>query len=166
MAKPGCGSILAFVLIALILLLIGSNEAVGYYFKHCGTGDVLDCFLHAQDGDEETEEESEETVTATGVYEYKGYAVTVTANIPLGGGAVTGTVSGTCDGKVRGTYDGVSAGPVNGSMTAACSPFFVNIPASAEFFGSVQKGSKTVPVRFNGRGGGFEHSGEMTLTYQ
>lgn len=87
MAKLGCGPLVAFVLVLLILLVLGSNEAVGYYYSHCQTEELFDCLMGALEEEEEPEEGS---VVATGVYEYKGYAVNVTANIPLKGGNVTG----------------------------------------------------------------------------
>ncbi len=153
----------AFLVILLILVLVGSNEAVGYYFSHCDQEDVFDCLMGGLDEDEP---EAEGTVTATGVYEYKGHSVTITANIPLGGGAVTGTVSGTCEGMVKGTYNGQNNGVISGRMSGACAPFFVNIPASADYSGSVNKTGKTVPITFNGQGAGFKHEGSMTLVYQ
>lgn len=151
----------AFILIVFILLLIGSNEAVGYYFSHCDRADIIDCFL----GTMEEEEEPEGSVTATGVYTYKGYEVTITANIPLSGGNVTGTVSGTCEGAVKGTFSGQDNGTISGIMTGVCAPFFINIPASANFNGTVNKTGKTVPFSFTGKGGGISHEGSMTLSY-
>ncbi len=151
----------AFIIIVLILFIVGSNEALGYYFSHCGDMDIFDCLM----GGLEEDEPEEGSVTATGTYELKGNTVDVTMHIPLTGGAVTGTVSGTCDGRITGTFDGGATGSISGSMSGACSPFFVNIPAGANFSGSVNKSSRTVQYGFNGSGGGFNHSGAMTLTY-
>jgi hypothetical protein len=151
----------AFILVALILFLVGSNEAIGYYFSHCEDDNLIDCFLSHQEDDEPEEGE----VAAVGTYSYKDYPVTITMVIPLGGGQVTGTVSGTCEGHVKGTYNGQPNGSISGMLTGACSPFFVNIPASAEFNGTVNKTGKTVPISFTGRGGGITHQGSMTLTY-
>jgi len=153
----------AFILILLILVVLGSNEAVGYYFSRCDDEDFFHCLMESL---EEEEEPAEGEVVATGVYDYKGYSVTITANIPLGGGAVTGTISGTCEGMVKGTFNGQQNGAISGTMTGACSPFFVNIPASAEFTGTVNKTSKTVPFSFTGKGGGLTHQGSMPLTYK
>ncbi len=151
----------AFILVLLILLIIGSNEAIGYYFSHCNNVEIFDCLLRNMEDDAE----EEGTVAASGVYDYKGYSVTITANIPLEGGAVTGTVSGTCEGSVRGTYNGQSNGVISGTMSGVCAPFFVNIPASADFTGTVNKSGKTVPINFTGKGGGFSHEGSMVLSY-
>ena len=140
----GCGTFMAFVLVLLILVAIGSNEAVGYYLKHCSGENLFDCLL-----DRVEEPEPQGAVTATGTYSYKDYSVVVTMNIPLEGGSVTGSMSGTCD----------------GSVTGACSPFFVNIPASADYSGIVNKDSKTVPVSFTGRGAGLTHKDSMSLSY-
>ena len=161
MAKSGCGPMAAFILILLVLLAIGSNEAIGYYFSHCDEEeDIFDCLLGGLE-----EPEPEGAVAATGTYSYKGYDVTVTMNIPLEGGAVTGSVSGTCEGRVKGTFSGQNNGVISGNLSGACSPFFVNIPAGAEFSGTVNKTGKTVPISFTGRGGGLTHEGAMTLQF-
>ncbi len=151
----------AFLLILLILLMVGSNEAIGYYYSHCQDDDLMHCLFSGLD-DEEPEEG---TVVATGVYELKGNSVTITANIPLGGGEVTGTVSGTCDGMIKGTFNGKNNGVISGTMKGACAPFFINIPSSADFNGTVNKTGKTVPFSFTGRGGGLTHEGSMSLSY-
>jgi hypothetical protein len=151
----------AFLIILLILVGLGANEAVRFYYVHCRHTELFDCLI----GSLNDEEESEGTVAATGVYEYKGYSVSVTMNIPLDGGKVSGTVSGECSGSITGTFNGKSNGAVSGTMSGVCSPFFVNIPASAEFSGTVNKSSKSIPISFNGRGGGFSHQGTMTLVY-
>lgn len=152
----------AFMLVVLILLMVGSNEVVGYYFSRCDEDDMFACLM----GQVEEEAEEEGTVAASGTYTYKGYDVNITMNIPLTGGAVTGTVSGTCEGMVKGTYSGQNNGAINGTLSGVCSPFFVNIPSSATFIGSVNKSGKTVPISFNGRGAGFKHEGSMTLVYK
>lgn len=153
---------MGFLLVFLILALLGSNEAMGYYFSHCQDIEILQCLM----GGFDDEPEPEGTVVATGTYTYKGNDVHITANIPLGGGSVTGTVSGTCDGTVKATFSGQDNGVISGTMKGVCSPFFVNIPASADFSGSVNKTSKTVPFHFDGKSAGFSHSDSMTLTYQ
>lgn len=158
MGKLGCAGVL---IVILIILVFGGNELFGYYLENCsGDEDVFDCLLNAVE-----EPEPEGAVTATGTYTFKDYSVNVTANIPLEGGNVTGSVSGTCDGKVKGSFSGQNNGAISGSMTGACSPFFVNIPAGAEFSGVVNKDSKTVPINFTGQGGGLTHEGSMSLSY-
>jgi hypothetical protein len=159
-SKIGCAPMAAFLLILLILIGLGSNEAIGYYFSHCENENILECLFAGLD------EPEPKGVVATGTYDYKGNSVTITANIPLEGGAVTGSVSGACEGTVKATYDGQQNGAISGRMSGVCSPFFVNIPASADFNGSVNKTSKTVPFRFTGKGAGITHEGAMALTYQ
>lgn len=156
----GCGLLIAIMLVLLILVLVGSNAAIGYYFQHCEGEDPFDCFFNKLE-----EPEPEGAVAATGVYTYKGYSVTVTANIPLEGGAATGSVSGTCDGTLKGTFDGQNNGAFSGTLRGTCSPFFVNIPAGATFSGTVNKDSKTAPINFTGSGAGITHQGSMTLSY-
>ena len=145
-----------------VILVVGTNEGVGFYYSQCNEEDAnfFSCLFDKMS--EEEEEPEEGTVTATGVYTYKGYPVTIVFQIPLKGGAVTGSVSDTCEGGVQGNY---AEGRISGSMSGVCSPFFVNIPAGAEFNGSVNKAGKTVPITFTGRGGGITHEGSMTLTY-
>ncbi len=150
----------AFILVVLILLLLGSNEALGYYFSHCRDIDLLECLFSGLD-----EPEPEGEVSATGTYEFKGNSVNITANIPLDGGSVTGSVSGSCDGVIKATYSGQNNGVISGTMTGTCDPFFVKIPASAQFSGTVNKTAKTVPFHFTGNGGGFTHEGSMSLSY-
>lgn len=156
----GCGPMVVFLIILAILVVIGSNEAFGYYLSHCGGEELFDCLLGRTE-----EPEPEGAVTATGTYSFKDYSVNVTASIPLGGGAVTGSMSGTCDGKLKGTFDGQNNGVFTGTIVGACSPFFVNIPASAQFSGVVNKDTKTVPISFTGQGGGLTHKDSMSLSY-
>ena len=156
----GCGAVIAIALVLFALVAVGSNAALGYYLQHCQDSDFFECMLNRLE-----EEEPEGAVVATGVYSYKGYSVTVTANIPLEGGAVTGSVSGTCDGTLKGNFDGANNGVFSGKLMGACSPFFVNVPASATFSGTVNKDSKIVPINFSGAGAGFEHRDSMTLSY-
>lgn len=159
--KIGCAAMFLIILIALVSVMLGGNEMMGLYFSRCTDNDpIIDCILSEL---EEPPEEGE--VAASGVYEYKDYTVNVTANIPLAGGAVTGFVTGTCEGKVRGTYNGQDNGVLTGTLQGACAPFFVNIPASAEFSGTVNKSGKIVPFRFTGKGAGITHEGGMTLKY-
>ncbi len=160
--KVGCGPLAVFLLVVVALILIGSNEAIGYYYAHCREMDIMDCLMNGLEDDKGPEEG---TVVASGVYEYKGNSVTVTANIPLAGGTVTGSVSGTCEGSLKGTFSGQQNGVITASMSGVCSPFFVNIPASAEFTGTVNKSAKTVPVSFQGGGGGMTHADSMVLSY-
>lgn len=156
----GCGPLAAFIIILLILLLLGSNEAIGYYYSHCQHADFFECMFSGLD-----EPEPEGAVVATGTYEFKGNTVNITANIPLDGGNVTGSVSGSCDGTIKATYSGQNNGVISGTMMGTCDPFFVKIPASADFSGTVNKTAKNVPFSFTGQGGGFSHEGSMSLTY-
>lgn len=157
----GCGPILAVIIIILIVLVIGGNFVMGAYFENCFEDEnPAECIFSMA---EEPEEEG--TVAATGDYTYEGHSVTVTANIPLDGGNVTGSISGTCDGKLKGNFDGQNNGVITGNITGACSPFVINVPASAEFSGTVNKDGKVVLIGFTGRGPGITHEGQMSLSY-
>lgn len=150
----------AFVLVLLIFVMLGSNEAIRYYYTHCRHTPLLECLMSG------LKEPESEGVTATGTYTYKDFSVTVNAAVPLEGGAVSGTVSGSCDGVIKGTFDGQDGGVISGTMNGVCNPFFVNIPASATFRGSMNKSAKTIPFTFEGQGAGFTHKDSLTLTYQ
>lgn len=165
-SKSGCGVVVAALIALVALVAIGSNEGIGYYFEECAPEDedFFDCMLSIME-EEEEEPKEEGTVTATGVYTYKDFEVTVTANIPLKGGNVTGSMSGSCDGSVKGNYNGQDGGVITGTLSGTCSPFVIKIPAGADYNGTVNKGSKTVPISFDGKGGGITHHGSLTLTY-
>lgn len=163
--RSGCGPIMIFVIILVIIAsMFGINEALGYYFENCGDEQILDCMLHGY-GDSGPDKVKKETVTATGVYSFEDYSVTVTANIPLEGGDVSGSISGTCGGKLKGKFSGKNNGVISGKIAGSCSPFFINIPASAEFNGVVNKDSQQVPISFTGKGAGLTHEGSMSLNY-
>lgn len=104
-------------------------------------------------------------VKAAGPYEYKGHSISLTMDIPLQGGAVTGVVTGECNGKVNGTYDGKDQGVISGTITGYCNLAIVPVPAKATFQGMVNKESKSVPISFDGSAAGFTHTGSLTLSY-
>jgi hypothetical protein len=168
MKKLGCAPLAGIAIVLVVLLVFGGNEAAGIYMSECASEEdddsMMDCLAEIFEDDEE--EKPEGTVTATGVYSYKDYDVNITAHIPLGGGAVTGSVSGACDGKVTGSFDGNNNGVLSGKLTGSCDPFFIKIPAGADYTGSVNKTGRTVPFSFTGKGGGITHQGSTTLTWQ
>ncbi len=158
----GCFGTFLIGLIVLLALGFGGNAAIGFYFEECdGDEDIIECIMSLG----EDEPEPEGAVVATGTYSYKDYSVEVTANIPMEGGAVTGSITGACDGKVKGKFDGQNNGVISGKITGTCDPFVVKVPASADFSGTVNKDNKNVPIRFTGRGPGFTHEGSMSLSY-
>lgn len=159
----GCSPIMFFgILFVIIAFIFGINFGFGSYSANCGDMPLFDCISDIM---AEDEEEATNVVTATGPYSYKDYSITMTAQIPLEGGEVTGSVSGDCSGKVTGTYNGENGGSITGKLAGACNVFFVNVPAKATFSGVVNKDSKTVPITFQGSGGGFSHEDSMSLAY-
>lgn len=157
----GCSPAMFLIILFVIgSMIFGGNAALGWYGSECGDLDLFECAKEIAE-----EEEEAEGVTATGPYSYKDYSITMTANIPLEGGEVTGSITGDCSGKVTGSFDGQDNGVISGKLAGACNPFIVNIPASANFSGIVNKDSKTVPISFEGSGGGFSHNGSMSLSY-
>lgn len=159
--KVGCGPAIIFGIILVLLIGVGSNEALGHYMSECRDAeDIMDCML-----DWSEEPVPEGSATATGTYTYQDYSVTLVLHIPLEGGAVTGTISGACDGTAKGTYNGQDNGAITGTISGACDPFFVKVPASATYNGVVNKGTKAVPISFTGQGAGVTHDGSMSLSY-
>src|SRR3990167_1695508 len=155
----GCGLMTFIIMVVIILFIIGGNFLFGTYSENCGDIPLFDCISDIMAEDEEA---GQDVVTATGPYSYKDYSITMTEQVPLEGGEVTGSVTGDCNGKVTGTYDGADGGSISGKMAGSCSLFFVNVPASATFGGVVNKESKTVPISFHGSGGGFSHEDSIS----
>ena len=93
MKKPGCGPLAAIIIFVFVVLVVGTNEGVGFYFTNCDEDDAnfFSCLVDEMSEAEEEEEAEEGTVVAAGVYTYKGHSITATMNIPLKGGEVTGT---------------------------------------------------------------------------
>ena len=159
----GCGpaTFLIFILIVAGIIL-GINEGIGVYGVNCGDTPIIKCLDEIFSEDEADEKV---TVTATGPYSYDDYSITMTMKIPLGGGGVTGTVAGSCGGKLTGSYNGQDKGGISGRFAGSCRVFGVNVPSSATWGGVVNKDSKTVPISFDGSGGGFSHQDSMSLSY-
>ncbi len=160
---PGCGLIFVIIIAVLISVVFGVNMGLGWYGTECGDEPIFDCIERITSDVED--DLSRKTVTATGPYSYKGNDITMTLDIPLKGGAVEGKVAGDCSGRVTGTFDGKDDGVLSGNFVGNCSPFFVNIPAKATLSGTVIQKAKSVPIGFQGSGGGFTHSDSMTLSY-
>lgn len=160
--KMGCGTVIAILIITLILVLLGINGAVGYYYEHCAGEDIdlFECIL------KRTQEPETDGVAAIGTYTYKDYSADLTLYIPLEGGKVTGKIEGVCDGWAKGNFDGRDGGKISGTMGGTCDPFFVKVPGTGRFDGKVDKNNKKVILNITGKGGGIEKSDSMTLTYQ
>lgn len=160
----GCAPVTLLIFLLVVAgIILGANEGIGWFGSNCGDTPIFDCLNEIFS--EEKPADKEGMVTATGPYSYKDSSVNMILKIPLEGGKVEGSVSGDCGGKVTGTYDGNNNGGISGKFAGTCSVFFVNVPASATFGGVVNKDSKTVPISFNGSGGGFSHQDSMSLAW-
>lgn len=157
----GCFGTFLIGVLVFLALGFGANAGIGFYLEECPDEDIIECIMSL--GEEEPEPEG--AVAAVGTYSFKDYSVIMTANIPLEGGDVTGSLTGACDGRVKGSFDGKNNGVISGKITGTCDPFFVKIPASADFSGTVNKDSKSVPISFEGRAPGMTHEGSMSLSY-
>lgn len=159
--KMGCGGMIMFLIVLVILFGFGLNTAFGYYARHCVDEDIIECLMNRTDDDQP----AEGSVYATGTYTYKDYSAVLTLYIPLDGGTVTGNVTGECDASVDGAFSGNDSGVIEGTIVGTCSPFVINIPASAEFSGIVDKTNKTVSISFTGKSAGITHKDSMSLSY-
>lgn len=166
--KIGCGPLAIIVIVLVIIAAIfGINEGIEAYSLKCqGDESIWDCLLRREEEESLTEDQKNSVVTASGPYTYDDYSVSLTMKIPLSGGPVTGSISGACAGSVKASFSGQNNGVISGKITGVCNPFYVNVPASATFNGIVNKDSKTVPIRFTGKGAGITHEGSMVLAYQ
>lgn len=165
--RPGFGALgILFLVIILLLLLFAGDMGYIALSKNCIDEDPFDCALNMLTEDDEEEEQPEGNVTATGVisgtYGKSERSVSVSISFPLEGGPVTGTFSGDCDGNIKGTYAGGDGGAISGKASGSCA--FI-MPASGRFSGTVNHGSKTVPVSGEGSAAGFSGKGSLTLRY-
>lgn len=59
-------------------------------------------------------------ITRSGKYDYQNYQLRYTLHIPKDGGAISGEVSGVCNGPILGDFDGKEGGIVKGVAQANC----------------------------------------------
>ncbi len=104
-------------------------------------------------------------LTATGSFQKDKYGVSISLTFPKEGGSVTGSFSGDCNGTIRGAYDGETTGMIRGKAVGSCSPFSIPVPASADFTGTVNMATKSIPITGTGSAMGFSGSGNVTLSF-
>lgn len=154
-----------FVLLFILFFLLGGIIVadLGYisYTTRCGDTPLGECLKATPT----PTPNPETTVTAVGSFSAKGYGVSITMNVPLSGGAVSGTFTGDCQGTIRGTFDGNNNGVVSGSAHGSCNPFVIPIPVSATFTGKVDQDTKTIPISGEGVAAGVSGSGSLVLTF-
>lgn len=110
-------------------------------------------------------EKTQTPITARGTINKNKYSANITLHFFEEGGAVTGEFDGTCEGNISGYYDGGDGGTISGTAAGSCNPFFVPVPASGTFSGTVNMQNKTVPIIGTGSAAGFSGSGSFTLTF-
>lgn len=155
--------------IAFFLVLFGIDLGVVEYFNYCGDEQIDDCIAGRNKTSQQPAAETAAArppIIAHGSFSYKNYSVTVTMNIPSDGGAVVGKAAGDCNAKITGTFSGGDGGVIKGKAFGSCSPFFVPIPAHAEFTGSINRIQKTVPISGTADAFGIKKSGSTTLTIE
>ncbi len=104
-------------------------------------------------------------VTARGTFSKGKYNVKVVLNFNLEGGVVSGEFSGDCSGTISGNYDGQDNGVISGKAVGSCNPFFVPVPASANFSGIVNQQQKNITITGTGTAVGVSGSGTLVLTF-
>lgn len=161
--QSGIAGIFVMFLVLLIIIagIIGLDLGYIGYITRCGDVPIGEC-LKATPTPTPNPETS---VVAVGTFSAKGYGVTITMNVPLEGGAVSGSFSGDCQGKVSGTYNGHDNGIISGKAYGSCNPFSLPVPASATFTGNVNKSGETIDISGQGSAAGFSGSGSLTLTF-
>jgi hypothetical protein len=153
--------VMFLVLLFIIAGIIGLDFGYIGYITRCGDTPLGEC-LKATPTPTPNPETS---VVAVGTFSAKGYGVTITMNVPLEGGPVSGSFSGDCQGNISGSYDGNDNGIISGEAYGSCNPFKVPLPASATFAGNANKTSKTIDISGQGTAVGVSGNGSLTLTF-
>jgi len=108
---------------------------------------------------------STSTYTASKTFSYQGYSITMNINVPKNGGKVTGSISGDCTGSIYGTYDGQDNGMVRGHADGTCQAFFLQIPGTVNFHGTVDKVNKTADLTVAVKVKSIEKSQNITFSF-
>ena len=152
-----------FILFIILGLLIGADYGYIALTGYCENVPTMECISGTKPNKPAEPAQKQTVIVATGNISGDKYNVTVTMNIPVEGGAVTGTFSGTCDGKISGTA--TKDGAISGEAFGSCSLVVVPVPARGEFDGTVIPQTKSVPIMGTGTAMGISKSGSITLTY-
>lgn len=91
-----------------------------------------------------------QTITATGGYNYAGQNLSYTFTFPRDGGDVTGNVEGFCSGPVHGRYDGGDGGNVSGQIPVTCQMGFIKQNYQIDYNGKVYLKDKRVDIDWTG----------------
>jgi len=162
--RDGLAGIYVLLLILLILIggLIGFDFLSIEYNTRCGDTPVGEC-LSATPSSTPDIETSE---VARGTFSEKGYSVSLSMTIPLGGGAVVGSFSGDCSGVINGNYDGGENGMIRGDARGSCkTPILLPVPASGTFDGLVDVNGGMVSINGTGSALGFSGSRSLILSF-
>lgn len=101
-------------------------------------------------------------IEAYGEYRYQGYEEKIYFKIPENGGNVEGYVKGDCKGNINGSYDGQTK--LEGTLGGECDVIAV-FHVTGEWSGTINKSEGKILINYQGSGGGFEKSGELTMTF-
>jgi hypothetical protein len=155
--QNGFSSIL--LILFIVLIIIGAGIGVDFaYIAYTEKQNVSPIPTNSP-------EQMKTPITAQGTFSKDKYNVVVTLNFNLEGGPVSGKFSGDCSGTISGNYDGQDNSVITGKAVGSCDPFFVPVPASANFSGTVNHQQKNIPVTGTGTAVGVSGSGSMVLTF-
>ena len=158
----GCSPIAMFVMIVVMIagLFIGDMAYI-FIGEECMDLDPLECALAIMTS--EDNEKPEGSVTAVGSLSGDKGSLNFTLNIPLKGGAVTGSFDGDCDGTLKATFAGGNGGAITGGIGKGSCGFV--LPASGNFTGTVNTTSKTATITGKGSIPGGSKEGSVTLKW-
>lgn len=101
-------------------------------------------------------------IEAYAEYRYQGYEEKIYLKIPQDGGNVEGYVKGDCHGSINGNYDGQEK--LEGTLDGECDVIFI-FHTTGKWSGKINKNEGKILINYQGTGGGFEKSGELTMTF-
>lgn len=96
-------------------------------------------------------------------FSYEGHNITISLSIPQNGGSVTGNISGDCNGNISGRFDGNNNGNINGEAKSTCQLYFMQIPATATFNGTINKVEKIMQLQVDGQLETFSKTETITV---
>ena len=102
--------------------------------------------------------ETPKPTIGTGKIYMEGQTTNFSINIPVKGGAISGTANGFCNGSISGAFDS-STNFVHGELSGVCG----GINSSGSFTGEITLSSSSGAGTFSGTGSGISKSGNWVL---
>ena len=94
------------------------------------------------------------------------YELKVSLKIPEDGGAVDGSIRGTCTGGIQGSYNGQE--DMNGALQGVCKILdpILSVDGAGSWWGKINKREGNLTLNYRGSAGGYSREGEITMTFQ